>query len=83
MGESLTVDNQQRRCMTQLEKLLNYVKQSSEGDELTATVFQLAADSAALKAYQRKEALAEIEYAPTSNALGRRKKQYQQRCNSQ
>lgn len=60
--------------MTQLEKLLNYVKQSSEGDELTATVFRLAADSAMLKSYQRKEALAEIEYAPTSNAPGQKKK---------
>ena len=58
MGELLTVDNQQRRFMTQLEKLLNYVKQSSEGDELPATVFRLAADSAMLKSYQRKEALA-------------------------
>lgn len=74
MGESLIVDNQQRCFMTQLEKLLNYVKQSSEGDELTATVFRLAADSAMLKSYQRKEALAEIENAPTSNAPEQKKK---------
>ena len=33
--------------MTQLEKLLNYVAQSSEGDELAAPVYQSAADSAA------------------------------------
>ena len=74
MGESLTVDNQPRRFMTQLEKLLNYVKQSSEDDELTATVFRLAADSAMLKSYQRKEALAEIENAPTSNAPRQKQK---------
>lgn len=60
--------------MTQLEKLLNCVATSSECDELTATVFQLAADSAALKFHKRKEALAEIENAPTSDAPRHKKK---------
>lgn len=60
--------------MTQLDKLLNYVAQSSESDELTAIVYKLAADSAALKFYQRKEALAEIETATASNAPRQKKK---------
>ncbi len=40
--------------MTQLEKLVNYVAQLPEGDELTAFVYKLAADSAMLKSYKSK-----------------------------
>lgn len=38
--------------MTPLEKLVNYVAQSPEGDELAAIVYKLAADSAMLKSYK-------------------------------